>query len=100
MTRCIIKSGIWTLYNNVSFVEVDNDNNVKFGYLMYDNDISYASKEYICDYFHCITRRDALNFALVFNNKCDSLKDNFFKLEDYMYQTRDFMRKVAHSMTA
>lgn len=93
MTRCIIKNQVWTLYNNVSFVEVDKDNNIKFGYLMFDNDISYKSKEYICDCYKCISRSDALNFALTYNSKCASF-ENFSQIEDYAHDTADFLRSM------
>lgn len=93
MTRCIIKDQVWMLYNSVSFVEIDKDNNIKFGYLMFNNDISYKSKEYILDFYSCINRSDALSFALAYNSKCASF-ENFSQVEDYIHDIADFLRSM------
>ncbi|MGY2462264.1 hypothetical protein [Vreelandella sulfidaeris] len=99
MTRCQIKSGIWCLFNNVSFVEIDGDNVIKFGYLMFDNDISHKSKEYICNSFKCQSRLDALKFALIYNYKCANLSANFADVESYIYDTARTLENV-QSITA
>lgn len=92
MTRCIIKNNVWLFYNRVSFVEVYPCNKVKAGYLMFDNDISEMSKEYILDYYICICRSDALNFAIAYNEKCRTFP-TFQQVDDYAHSVARFLHE-------
>jgi len=96
MIRCVIKSGIWTLYNKDAFIDINPDNSISFGYLMFENDLSYKSKEYILNNAPHYNKLDALYQAYEFISNCSAC-NNFDELEDYIFEEASRFMQALHA---
>ncbi|KJZ17397.1 hypothetical protein TW86_03835 [Halomonas sp. S2151] len=85
MTTCVIKDNVWTLANNVAFVEVSHNNVATVGYLMQENDKREASRERIATRAAFTDRVGALRYAVAFLAQCALLARDFHALEDYIH---------------